>query len=307
MIHNLGGTGERPPGESASQVHLATAAALKTPELLNRNFLTFDIEEWYHVNYHGIDTSSYREKSTNLESLVDRLMDICGEYGVRTTCFILGDVGRQTPSVVKKLHAHGHEIASHGCAHESVYPMTPDQFRADLQRSCDILENVTGEKVLGFRAPSFSIKQETLPWFYPTLESLGLRYSSSVFPGQTFLYGIPDFPRHVHYPIVNGVTQKILEFPMPRVEFLGKQMGLYFRLFPAWMIRRKMLNDNRMGKPVILYLHPREIDVDQPQLPLRGFEKLIHYWGIRRCEDKLSAVLRDTPTRFFAFRDVLDD
>jgi polysaccharide deacetylase family protein (PEP-CTERM system associated) len=271
----------------------------------DKNFLTFDIEEWYHVNYQGIDTTSYQGSATNLESLVDRLIDICGEHGVRTTCFVLGAVGKQTPSVVKKLHAHGHEIASHGYGHESVYAMTPDQFRADLQRSCDILENLTGEKVLGFRAPSFSIKQETLPWFYQTLESLGLRYSSSVFPGQTFLYGIPEFPRHVHYPVANGVTQKVLEFPMPRVELMGKHMGLYMRLFPAWMIRRKIVTENRIGRSVILYVHPREIDVDQPRLPLHGFEKLIHYWGISKCEDKLRAILRDKPDRFYRFRDVL--
>jgi polysaccharide deacetylase family protein (PEP-CTERM system associated) len=288
-----------------SQVLPTSVAAFRTPDLTGKNFLTFDIEEWYHVNYPGIDSSCYREKPTNLESLVNRLIDICGQQGVRTTCFILGDVGRQTPSVVKKLHAHGHEIASHGCAHESIYPMAPDQFHADLQMSCDILENLTGEKVLGFRAPSFSIKQETLHWFYPMLESLGLRYSSSVFPGQTFLDGIHDFPEHVHYPVVNGVAQKILEFPVPRMEFMGKHMGLYFRLFPVWVIRRKILNDNQVGRPVILYLHPREIDIDQPRLPLRGFEKLIHYWGIRGCEDKLRAILSAMPGRFCAFRDVL--
>ena len=183
--------------------------------------------------------------------------------------------------------------------------MTPDQFRADLQLSCDILENLTSEKVLGFRAPSFSIRQETLHWFYPTLEDLGLRYSSSVFPGRTFLYGIPDFPQQVHYPVVKGVTQRVLEFPMPRVALMGKHMGLYIRLFPAWMIRRRILSDNRMGRPVILYVHPREIDVDQPRLPLQGFEKLIHYWGIRECEEKLHAVVREMPNRFCAFRDVL--
>jgi polysaccharide deacetylase family protein (PEP-CTERM system associated) len=290
-----------------SEALRAGVEALSTPDLTGKNFLTFDIEEWYHVNYQGVELSRDRDEPTHLESLVDRLIDICGEHGVKTTCFILGAVGKQTPSVVKKLQAHGHEIASHGYAHASVYPMTPDQFHADVKLSCDILENLTGEKVIGFRAPSFSVKKETLPWFYPVLESLGLRYSSSIFPGQTFLYGIPDFPQHAHYPVVKGVTRKILEFPMPRLEFLGKHMGLYFRLFPAWMIRRTIVNENRMGRPVILYLHPREIDVDQPRLPLQGFEKLIHYWGIRSCEDKLRAVLRDTPTRFFAFRDVLDD
>jgi peptidoglycan-N-acetylglucosamine deacetylase len=290
-----------------SQVLPASVAPFRTPDLTGRNFLTFDIEEWYHVNYEGVDMSRYHGQPTHLESLVDRLIDICGQHEVRTTCFILGDVGRRTPAVVKRLHANGHEIASHGYAHESVHPMTPEGFRADLKLSCDVLENLTGEKVLGFRAPSFSIRQDTLQWFYPVLESLGLRYSSSVFPGQTFLYGIPDFPQHVHYPVVSAVTQKILEFPMPRVEFMGKQMGLYFRLFPAWMILRKILTDNRVGRPVILYIHPREIDVDQPRLPLHGFEKLIHYWGIRTCEAKLRAVLCAMSSRFCAFRDVLDD
>jgi polysaccharide deacetylase family protein (PEP-CTERM system associated) len=275
------------------------------PKLEDKNFLTFDIEEWYHVIYEGIDTSNLRGAPTNLESLVDRLIDLCGEHGVQTTCFILGEVAKQTPSVVKKLHAHGHEIGSHGTAHASIYPMTPDQFHADVNSSCGILEDLTGEKVIGFRAPSFSVRRETLSWFYPILESLGLRYSSSVFPGQTFLYGIPDFPEHVHYPVVDGVTQKILEFPVPRMEVIGKHMGLYVRLFPAWMIRRKILADNRVGRPVILYVHPREIDLDQPRLALHGFEKLIHYWGIRTCEGKLRTLLRELPGRFCAFRDVL--
>jgi polysaccharide deacetylase family protein (PEP-CTERM system associated) len=214
-------------------------------------------------------------------------------------------VAKQTPSVVKKLHAAGHEIASHGYAHDRVYPMTPEQFRADLKLSCDILEDLTGEKVLGFRAPSFSIRRETLSWYYPLLESLGLRYSSSVFPGQTFLYGIPDFPDRVHYPVVNGVTQRILEFPVPRIKVMGKDIGLYIRLFPAWMIRRKIVAANKAGRAIVLYVHPREIDVDQPRLPLHSFEKLIHYWGLRSCEDKLRALMRGLPGRFCTFREVL--
>src|SRR5579864_2973972 len=162
MTHSLGHDGEQPAGEYARERRPVAVASLSAPDLTNKNFLTFDIEEWYHVNYEGIDSSGYRGTPTNLESLVDRLIEICGQRGVKTTCFILGEVGRQTPSVVKKLHAHGHEIASHGFAHANVYPMAPDQFRADLKRSCEILEHLTGEKVLGFRAPSFSIRRDTL-------------------------------------------------------------------------------------------------------------------------------------------------
>jgi polysaccharide deacetylase family protein (PEP-CTERM system associated) len=273
------------------------------------NFFTLDIEEWYHANYDGIDPSSYRGKSSNLvssnlEPLIDRLIDLCGEHRVRATCFVLGVVGEQTPSVVKKLHAAGHEIASHGYAHLSVFRMTPNQFRADVKRSCDILEDLTGEKVLGFRAPSFSVKRETLEWFYPALESLGLRYSSSVFPGRTFLYGIPGFPPQAHYPLVNGVQQTIMEFPVPCLNILGFQMGLYPRLFPAWMIRRIIAAANEKGNPVVLYAHPREIDINQPRLPLPPAQKLIHYWGIRSCERKLRTILREGAGGFGCLREV---
>src|SRR5204863_3228773 len=99
--------------------------------------------EWYHANYDDIDPSAYRGKPSNLEALTDRLIALCAQYNVRTTCFVLGVVGERTPAVVKKLHAAGHEIASHGYAHQSVFAMTPEQFRVDVKRSCDILENLT--------------------------------------------------------------------------------------------------------------------------------------------------------------------
>jgi polysaccharide deacetylase family protein (PEP-CTERM system associated) len=274
-------------------------------DLRNKNFLTFDIEEWYHVNYEGIDASTLHTKETNLEFLVDRLIDLCSLNEVRTTCFILGSVGRDKPFIVRKLHAAGHEIASHGYGHRSVYPMKPSEFQDDLRVSCDILEDITGEKVFGFRAPSFSVKRETLQWYYAVLEDAGLSYSSSVFPGKTFLYGIPDFPALPHYPVVNGTSQQIFEFPLPRLKLFGTDVGLYFRLFPAAMITRKIRKDNRLGRSVVLYVHPREIDVDQPRLPLRFGERIIHYWGIRSCEKKLVTVIRSMKGRLYRFRDVI--
>src|SRR5574340_36399 len=277
---------------------------MREPEFTGRNFLTFDIEEWYHVNYDGIDTSLYRSMPGNLESLVDRMIDICERNRVFTTCFILGEVARKSPAVVRKLHAAGHEIASHGTAHESVHIMGPSAFRTDLDSSCALLEDLCGERVVGFRAPSFSVTREALGWYYAALEERGLRYSSSIFPGQTFLYGIPDFPARPHYPVVNGKPQNILEIPVPRVDLFGKQIGLYIRLFPAWVIRRRIVNDNRAGKPVVIYVHPREIDLAQPRLPLPRKEALIHYWGIRSCERKIDRLLASLPGRFSRIRDI---
>ena len=254
------------------------------------NFLTLDIEEWFHANYSGMEMPS-NAGETALEALVDRLIALCAERSVRTTCFVLGSVARNKPAVVRKLHATGHEIASHGCGHELVYSMGRERFAEDLRESLDILEGITGEKVLGFRAPSFSVTQEILPWYYDTLEEAGLTYSSSVFPGQTFLYGIPGFPDRIHRPVVAGKRRVVVELPMPVVRCAGKEIGLYLRLLPAWAINRRIAKDNSAGKPVILYVHPREIDPDQPRLTLSLLRGLIHYWGVRSCETKLRTIV----------------
>ncbi len=255
------------------------------------NFLTLDIEEWYHANYEGFDADRYAGAQTNLESLVDRLIDLFAEYGVKTTAFVLASVAERKPAIVRKLAAAGHEIASHGYGHELVYRMGPHRFLDDLGRASQVLGDITGEMPQGFRAPSFSVRRGMLSWFYDALELFRFAYSSSIFPGQTFLYGVPGFPAEPHQPEVDGRRWPLFEFPVPVVKLAGKQMGLYLRLFSAGMIRRRIERDNRAGRPVVLYVHPREIDPDQPRLPLPPLQRLIHYWGIRGSEQKLRRLL----------------
>lgn len=267
------------------------------------NFLTFDIEEWFHANYSSVQSPAPVEE-TNLESLVDRLIALCAERSVRTTCFVVASVAQAKPAIVRKLHSSGHEIASHGCGHQLVYSMGRERFAGDLRKSIEILQGITGDRVLGFRAPSFSVTREILPWFYDTLEDAGLRYSSSVFPGRTFLYGVPGFPDRVHRPILEGRQRRIVEFPIPAVRCAGREIGLYVRLFPAWAIVRRIAKDNSAGKPVILYVHPREIDPDQPRLTLPFLHSLIHYWGVRSCEAKLRSIIGSAP--FGRIGDYLD-
>ncbi len=273
----------------------------------NTNFLTLDIEEWYHVSYPGVDMTAERAKPSNLEALVDRLIEICAATQIHTTCFVLGDVARQKPAIVRKLQAAGHEIASHGFGHDGVSAMTPDRFRTDVRTTSDTLEQITGVRVLGYRAPFFSVRRETLEWYYQVLESLGIRYSSSVFPGKTFLYGIPDFPKEPHYPVLQHVKQRVLELPLPVVRIAGFDLGLFPRLWPAWWLRRRIRLENGAGRPAILYLHPREIDRDQPRLPLSGAVNFIHYWGIRSCEGKLRDLLADGSLRFRRISDALPE
>jgi polysaccharide deacetylase family protein (PEP-CTERM system associated) len=269
------------------------------------NFLTFDVEEYYHVNYTGFDPGSRASERTNVPRLVDRLLEICAEAGVRSTFFVLGMIGEKYPDVVRSIHRAGHEVASHGSNHRGVRDMATSELRADVEKSCAILESLTGAKVQGFRAPSFSVDLETLPRFYEVLGGCGLRYSSSVFPGKTFLYGIPGFPRHPHRPAVDGRATDLVEFPITGFNLFGMRLPLYVRLLPARTLKRRMRMENEKGRPALLYVHPREIDLDQPRLPLSRTQGLIHYWGIRGCEAKLRRLLHRNEMRFGAIEDYL--
>jgi len=274
------------------------------------NFLTFDIEEWYHANFEGFDFSKYIGQKTNLEKNVDSLIELCSQYSVKSTCFVLGQVGENSPQIVKKLYNEGHEIASHGYGHQLVYNMNPDTFKSDLKKSCDILENITGDKIKGYRAPAWSVKKETLEWYYSVLEELGLEYSSSVYPAKTFLYGIPDFPEKIHYPLVKGKKVTILEIPGSVVNIMGKKVGFsggfYLRIFPAWFINKNIKSKNLKGESVFVYLHPREIDKNGPRLILPFKERLIHYWGITGTKKKLNKIIHNFSQSFMLIRDFRD-
>ena len=257
------------------------------------NFLTVDFEEWCHVNYAGIDTSPLCAAPSNLPVLTERLLDLFRKYNAHCSFFILGSVAEKYPQTIRRIHEAGHEIASHGYGHKSLLEMTADEFRSDVRRTSDILESLTGTKVLGFRAPSFSVSAEMLPWYYGTLEELGYVYSSSVFAGRTFLYGIPDFPYRVHTPSGQDWHTRIVEIPITKVDLGFTVLPLYIRLFPAGWILRQIRRENSAGRPAMLYLHPREIDPDQPRLPLPRIQTAIHYYGVAGCERKLQRVLAD--------------
>jgi polysaccharide deacetylase family protein (PEP-CTERM system associated) len=259
------------------------------------NFLTIDLEEWHRVNYEGATTAGLTCPPGWMARVTDRLLNICAAYGCRSTFFVLGSVAEEYPQLVRRIAAAGHEVASHSYRHQPVSGMTPATFAEDLRRSCGVLESLTGRPVLGFRAPSFSVTPEVLPWFYAALERRGLRYSSSVFPGRTFLYGIPGFPRLVHRPVVAGHRTTITEFPLTRIKIAGKTLGLYLRLFPGFLLRRFIRAENAAGRPAMLYVHPREVDPAQPRLKLPWTQSAVHYFGVRGCEKKLRRVLGTLP------------
>lgn len=261
-----------------------------------RNILTFDIEEWFDVNYPEVNFYEIDYKKSNLENEVKEILDLCKKFGTKATFFVLGRVAKEKPHLIKIIHQNGHEIASHGYEHKLVYNLSPTEFREDLKKSLEVLESIIGEKVLGYRAPSWSITKET-NWVYPIMLDFGLKYSASVFPIKTFLYGIPDASRF-SYPVKIENQGEILEIPMSTFKFLSKNLpfsgGIYFRFLPLFFIKRFIKKINQKEKkPVIIYLHPREIDKNQPKSAFSLKEQVIYYWGSSRVKNKLENLLKN--------------
>lgn len=258
-------------------------------------FLTLDVEEWFHVDYRNLDLNKYQYDGTNLEDNIDRFILLCARNNIKSTCFVLGKVAERKPRIVDKLFKAGHEIASHGYEHRLIYDMNPKEFEIDLIKSCNILQDIIGEKVLGFRAPCWSVNMDVLSWFYPILEAAGIKYSSSVYPAKTFLYGIPGFPEKAHYPNINGTKSAVIEVPVPIVNIFGIKVGFsggfYFGIFPLWFIKKCVKENINKGNMVFIYLHPREIDTSNKKSSLPVTARFIHYVGVNGCYNKLVTLL----------------
>ncbi|TBL77485.1 DUF3473 domain-containing protein [Paenibacillus thalictri] len=268
-----------------------SAAAANQPEV--SNMLTFDIEEWFHANYDNVvpDLS----KGSSFRAHMDTLLRLCSEAGCKGTFFVLGCIGENYPDVVRAIADEGHDVASHGYGHELAYKQTYEEFKADVKKSVDILENLTGKPVLGYRAPSWSIVERNLHYLL-ALEELGLKYDASIFPVKTFLYGIPTAPTEIHKPRVNGRELDLFEVPMSVMKLAGRNMGysggFYFRFFPRFFIKQAIRSANRQGKSAIVYLHPREVDANEHQLDLPAKEHFIHYYNVRGTEAKLESIMK---------------
>jgi polysaccharide deacetylase family protein (PEP-CTERM system associated) len=245
--------------------------------------VTLDVEEWYHAHYGPVPAVAEGQE-TRLFRNLRWMLDTCERFGLRSTCFVVGSVAEAKPGVVREIHRRGHEVASHGYAHRLVYEMTPEEFESDLARSIETLQRITGEAIRGFRAPSWSVSESVLPWFYEILGRHRIEYSSSVYPGRTFLYGIPGFPCEPHHPVVNGSRVKVREHPVPVASILGQRIGFsggfYFRLFPLWFIRWELGRQERDGREPFVYLHTREIDPAETRLELGRRNRFIHYHGV---------------------------
>jgi polysaccharide deacetylase family protein (PEP-CTERM system associated) len=261
------------------------------------NVLSVDVEEYYHATIFREGTGHRATGSfvSRVEESMDRVLALLANADVRATCFILGEVAAAHPATVRKIAGEGHEVACHGHRHELVSRQSPQEFRADVGQAKRLLEDITGESVMGYRAPNFSIGAGQT-WAYDVLLEEGFRYDSSVYPIVHDRYGDPGAPRFP-YDIRRHDSATLIEFPIGTTRVLGVNLpvggGGYFRLLPSMLtrlgIRRVNTQDQR---PVMFYFHPWELDPEQPRFRMPWRHRLRHYVGMRRQEAKLSALLR---------------
>ncbi len=260
-----------------------------------KNIFTIDTEDWFHANYED----NLFQNDSNIRSTVEEntqvYLDILEKNNAKATFFILGFVAEEHPELVKRIAYMGHEVASHGYGHQLVYKQTPNEFREDVYRSKCMLEDLIGKQVLGYRAPSWSITEKSF-WALGILNQLGFKYDSSIFPFKNFLYGVDGAPRFAYkankYCEQAGelleVPPSTVRIPRLNIPFSG---GFYFRALPEFIISACAKKINKENKPVIFYLHPREIDPKQPRLKLSNRDALIHYYGIGGCEKKFTKIV----------------
>ena len=266
-----------------------------------RYLFTVDVEDWFHI----LDLDSVPSADTwpSLPSRVEynlyRLLDLLSEHRTTTTMFFLGWIAERFPQLVVAAQSRGHEIASHGYGHRLVYSMTPKELVEDLRRARAALQEASGDSVSGYRAPGFSVTART-PWFFECVAEAGHTYDCSVFPAPRRHGGLTGAERAPHIAFRAADGKALIEVPVSVVQMLGQRFcffgGGYLRLFPTWLIQTMANRVSAEGLPVMFYVHPRDIDAEQPRLamsPWRRFQSYVNVGGTTYA--KLDILLRTFP------------
>jgi polysaccharide deacetylase family protein (PEP-CTERM system associated) len=273
-----------------------------------RNALSIDLEEYYHGM--EFEAALGNEGRSRLPSRVEwstgRVLDLLERSGVRATFFAVGTVAEAHPDLVRRVSAAGHEVACHGYAHELVSRQDPSVFRADVRRAKALLEDLSGQPVLGYRAPNYSIGPAQA-WAWDVLLEEGFAYDSSIYPIRHDRYGDPRAPRFP-YEIARRGERRLTECPIGTLRLWGANWpiggGGVFRLFPAFLFELAIRRVNRRdGRGVMFYLHPWELDTGQPRPPMPLHHRFRHYVNLDRYEGKLERLVRAVP--FGPARDML--
>ena len=261
------------------------------------NALTFDIEEYFQVSaFEGvIDRSEWDNWESRVEFATNRILDLLAENFTKATFFTLGLIAEKHPQLIQRIVAEGHELGCHGYQHIRITEQTPEEFRADIKHAKAVLEDVSGVRLEGYRAASFSINKTNF-WAFGEIAQAGFAYSSSVYPVKHDLYGIPDAPRIPYRPVADV---DLVEIPVSTVRLFGRNLpaggGGYFRLYP-YAVTKRLLHavQNKDGMSANMYFHPWEFDPDQPRPEgVSAKTQFRHYLNQDKSLDRLSRLLRD--------------
>lgn len=259
------------------------------------NAMTVDVEDYFQVSAFEsiVEQSDWDSLKLRVGDNTHRILDMFAQHNVKSTFFTLGWVAKRCPDVIRRIVDEGHELASHGLAHQRATTMSKQALFDDIKQSKEILEDISGTQVKGYRAPSFSINDSNV-WAYDILKELGFTYSSSTYPINHDLYGVPDWPRF-KYVRDNG----LIEIPIPTIRKKDTNVGIggggYFRLYPYWLSRKRIVNYMKTeSAPYSFYFHPWEIDAEQPRFDDAPWKsKARHYVNLSRMGGKIEKLLTD--------------
>jgi len=269
---------------------------MQTSDPALKHFFTIDVEEYFQVKAleSVVSRDQWLTHPSRVARSVDELLAALARSGASGTFFILGWLAKHRPQVVRSIAAAGHEIASHGFAHERVTSLTPDAFREDVRSSKKAIEDLTGSVVLGYRAPSFSI----IPgyeWAFDILIEEGYRYDSSLFPIRRRGYGYPAAQRTAH--LIHRPSGQLAEFPLATTRIFSYPVpaagGGYLRQLPFSVIRRAFREATERREPATFYIHPWEIDPDQPRFPVSRLNRIRHYRGLSETLSRVDRLLAE--------------
>lgn len=272
-----------------------------------KNILTIDLENWYHPEY--VRREGFAGGADRVAESLGKTLRLLDECGVRATFFVVGEIVERHPELLEEIGDGGHEVAFHGYHHVPLWELDSKTFRLELDR----FTSLTNEKCGGFRAPSFSLSNETR-WALKVLEEAGFSYDSSIFPSRTPLYGVWDAPMGPYRPSFEDVTRedettRLWEFPLLVYSLLGVRVpmagGFFLRFFPDYLLKRAIRQVNRRGFPAVIYVHNWELDAETPRLRLGPYASFVTYHNLGKTGRKLRRILG--LFSFTSFRDYLGE
>lgn len=273
------------------------------------NALVVDVEHWYSPEL--LRRNSAAEEIDQFPESITPILDVLRRNKTTATFAILGTVAEKHPGLIRQLYDEGHEIATHAWSHKTLHELGKDGFDEEIRKSLALLESITGERPVGFRAPSFSIDNST-KWAFEILQKYGFEYDASIFPLKTMLYGVSNAPLQIYRPAKDDITNndpngRIVEFPMTVLK-IGMNLpiagGFYFRVLPLWLLKYGIRRVNE-ERPAILYIHPWETYPNTPRLNLPLFSRFVTYYGINRALKKFETLLK--MFKFSSIRYVLEN